>query len=77
MSLKVDVQRLSDGDVDNHAVLLLRLYAKSDPANRARLARCYPNAVEVYEAWYNGPEILRPGHDDSHIPDLEYDGGGR
>ena len=73
MSLKVDVQLLSDLTHDNHAVLMMRLYVKSDIHNKAKIAREWPNLVTVYEAWYNGPEINEFCKGDDHIPDLPYD----
>ncbi|MCH8005425.1 MAG: hypothetical protein IH888_04235 [Planctomycetes bacterium] len=72
MSLKTDVLQLSKGD--NFSSVMLRLYAKSDPRNRAKIKAGWPNLVTVFEAWHTGPAIEVVGvDDDSHIPDLGYD----
>jgi len=54
--LSVDLKNAFDGrsGADNFTVLLLRLIAKSDGDNRARLARGYPaevKAVEIFQRW--------------------------
>lgn len=72
MSLKSDVQHMSARD--NFSSLMLRLYAKSDPHNQAKIKAGWPNLVTVFEAWHRGPPIEVPDEDDdTHIPDLDYD----
>ena len=63
MPLSLDV-RLLNGDADNFSVKMMRLYAKADPSNRARIEQGFPNLVATYEAW----------HKSGNIPDLPYDG---
>lgn len=91
MPLKVDVQNMVatinlngseqvvDGVASNFSVMLLRVYMKSDPTNRAKIKALWPNLVAVYESWKNGPprstiaQNFAP-HNTDHILDLPYDG---
>ncbi len=41
-------------DASNFTAELLRLIAKADPINRARLRGAFPREVEAYEAWFWG-----------------------
>lgn len=54
--LRIDLKNAFEpgNPADNFTVLLLRLIAKSDSTNRAKLARGYPEAVkavEIYQRW--------------------------
>jgi len=34
--------------------ILIRLIARADAVNRARLAKAFPEEVEAYKKWYHG-----------------------
>jgi hypothetical protein len=42
---------LGDERVDHFTAELIRLVAKADPGNRARLRRAFPHVVQAYEWW--------------------------
>lgn len=64
MSLMFDLTGvLGDNKATNFSAMLLRLAFKADPENRAKLAKGFPNAVKMVEAYKKGGVIL----------DLDYD----
>jgi len=84
MSLKIDVQNMfvdingQEREVvheaaSNFSSMMLRIYIKSDPINRAKIKALWPNLVAVYESWKNSPSPITKNQPD-HILDLPYDG---
>ena len=51
--LRIDIPHmLNDGT--NFTSCLMRLIAKSDPANKYKLKQCYPAEVEAVRRWQDG-----------------------
>ena len=46
---------LNDPKADWFGAQLLKLIAKADIHNRSKLRLAFPEYVEAYERWYNGP----------------------
>lgn len=57
---RANIGRIMGGYGDWFTAELLRLCAKADNHNRARLRLAFPEHVALYEEWYAGP---KPSHD--------------
>ncbi len=60
MSIKIDLSQIVNGGTpqDNFTSQLLLLIMKADLANKAKIARGFPNAVTAVEHWFDTEEIL-------------------
>jgi len=60
MSYNIDLNKIvNSGDKQtNFSTMLLKLVFKADRLNRAKLARAFPNAVEMVERFQQFGEIL-------------------